>query len=96
MKIPLLELSNHVSKLDPNIKFVTVCGKGGGSYADAAMVLMEYGYHADWPYAINCKYLNINTLQLVSFAKFILGFKIAFTIFDLQIIQFSFSSKPMA
>jgi MFS family permease/rhodanese-related sulfurtransferase len=58
LNISLLELKNSISQLDPNIQFVTTCGKGGGRSAEGAKLLKEYGLNAIWLCGGTDKWLN--------------------------------------
>lgn len=48
INIPLDDLEQLVSALDPNALFVTACGKGGGRSAKGAELLRESGFDAVW------------------------------------------------
>lgn len=46
--IALSDLPQAMTKLDPNVQFITVCGKGGGRSAQASQLLKEHGFNAIW------------------------------------------------
>ena len=60
INIILIELKNEAKNFNKNIKYVTVCGKGGGRSSDGAKILNDLGCSANWLCGGTNKWLNIS------------------------------------
>ena len=46
--ITLDQLEHSLKEFDQKIKYITICGKGGGRSARAAAILQSAGFQASW------------------------------------------------
>lgn len=58
LNISLDDLKASLSRLEKNVRLVTACAKGGGSSADGARLLREFGFDANWLCGGTNKWLN--------------------------------------
>jgi MFS family permease len=57
--IAINELKERITQLDNSYQYITVCAKGGGRSLDAANILKQYGYKANWLCGGTQKWLNL-------------------------------------
>ena len=48
LHLALLDLPGSLARLDKQLQYVTVCGKGGGRSAAGAQLLQRAGFRATW------------------------------------------------
>ncbi|HLF52914.1 MFS transporter [Flavobacterium sp.] len=59
INIVITELKDQIKDFDKECLFVTACGKGGGRSSDAAKLLNDLGYNANWLCGGTNKWLDI-------------------------------------